>query len=1493
MKITVRKRLVSMLLVLCLILSLAPAVLAADELESPAQAQLTTVRYYTVTLNYRLPDAASALAIHSVGVDLSTGTWRMQHYTEYDAAASVQQNALCILNELVSGSYPTAMIEALAARQTPTGAFGVTTSDQIWAMLALGAARYNYNSALALETLLAKQQSDGSFAVSGSFGDAITTAYAFIVLSMQSDTKSAAAAQHALSFLMTSSISGFGSSDAAAAALSAYVASGRGLSDSFVATAYKELLSYRLADGTFCYMQGGNTSQTSTAAALLAISELNAGSSVFARIPIATEQLRVDVDIVPANITDPFPTVQRGMSLKAFDLSGYGSLAYNSDAPNALHAIISAAEKGGYAVTNASKFDFSNGEIGKMNLSAGIPAGQSWHYVVNDMPVRDSFGRLAKPGAYTLANDDHVTAFIPNNADTNLYTYFDQHTASVKTGELVYLTLKGYRISTAFAQSGSAPTPAPVSNAEILVGGLPYTDSATGKTITTDTAGQAAVTFYKAGTYVVSAQSKDSFGKTNVYPICTVTVTGDEIAEQTRTVTLRIEGKTNTYYPEGTLSFTSKGAPSVYDAMISALTGKGVTYYVPLGSYSFDRIGADAAADGAAWQYTVNGVPVTGSLADAALENGDEIVAAYGAAGLRFPSYTLPLDYLGGTAYPITFTSCTAGSSAAAPLAGATVSVNNRPYVTDSTGKIEVAAADLKAGENTLVLDATANEAGVPTVVRLKTAFAVDVQRNVALDTVSPSVNLLAEPLYITVADAFGLAEARTVPTVSGSSASVTLPKTTIVRDGVQANFEGGTVVTASREWDGTLRLLQDISPTVEGKIIGRAVLLGDSAQTLTLSKPVRILLPGCAGKSVGYLSGTGITPITAKLASDSAAALGSLQDGYLENGRDVILWTRRLGALVAYTDKEQTPASNTVTLRIKGGDISQPTVTVQIAEGENVYSLLDHTNFTVQTSGQIGKRQVTAIGGLKNGDKGENSYWVYKVNGAHYVVPAEQYVLKSGDRVEWLYTEDGGYDIGAEPGTALNPDGSLPSEFDPETAGEELEAALDYLAQNHGGNLAALTVLRRADRVTDAYIQSEITDILRAANGSFHNATDLAGVLFLAGMAGMDIRNAAGYDLLAMLYNHERLTSQGAGAEGLVLAVYSGLDVTPPPSAANSVAKLCADMAGQQNADGGFPAVRGGASDVDATALALTGLAAYRDRDDTASMIERAREYLRKAQSDDGSYTTENGRQAGSVARVITALAALGTAPDNADFVKERGGLCGALATFAVDGAYAAVSGEKADVSATASAATALFAALLAEDGTGALYYDAGRTPAVYSDTAIAAYALPAIDYMSLNGIMTGIGDDRFDPNGRLTREQMVKIIVSALGVLNKNSDNPFTDCQRSAWYAPYVSSAYELGLVTGIEPETFGVGREITRQDLATIIYRAAQKLGIPLSSGSAAGISDIDEIADYAKEAVMALYASKILSGRDDGRFDPKATCTRAEAAVIFYRIFHIDA
>ena len=173
-----------------------------------------------------------------------------------------------------------------------------------------------------------------------------------------------------------------------------------------------------------------------------------------------------------------------------------------------------------------------------------------------------------------------------------------------------------------------------------------------------------------------------------------------------------------------------------------------------------------------------------------------------------------------------------------------------------------------------------------------------------------------------------------------------------------------------------------------------------------------------------------------------------------------------------------------------------------------------------------------------------------------------------------------------------------------------------------------------------------------------------------------------------------------------------------------------------------------------------------------------------------------------------------------------------------------------------------------------------------LFTDLEDVAWAKEAVIYLASKGVINGRGDGIFDPNANVTREEFVKMLVLAFNLETAGAELQFADVSKEEWSYKYVSAACNSGLVNGISNDLFGKGQNITRQDMAVLVWRFVNFKGADLPRNAIAEFSDKGLISDYAIEAISALRAADVVSGMPGGEYKPFDTCTRAQAAKIIY-------
>lgn len=173
------------------------------------------------------------------------------------------------------------------------------------------------------------------------------------------------------------------------------------------------------------------------------------------------------------------------------------------------------------------------------------------------------------------------------------------------------------------------------------------------------------------------------------------------------------------------------------------------------------------------------------------------------------------------------------------------------------------------------------------------------------------------------------------------------------------------------------------------------------------------------------------------------------------------------------------------------------------------------------------------------------------------------------------------------------------------------------------------------------------------------------------------------------------------------------------------------------------------------------------------------------------------------------------------------------------------------------------------------------------FTDIAGVEWAKDAITALANKGVINGVGDGLFAPNDTVTRAQLCKMAAECFG-LEVSGSCHFIDVSNDAWYAKYVSALSEAEIINGVGDGRFAPDSKITRQDLAVILYRIIQKYGYEMPQYTETEkFADDDKISDYANEAIYKLCGWGLLSGID-GNAAPLDNATRAQVAVLIYRI-----
>lgn len=175
-----------------------------------------------------------------------------------------------------------------------------------------------------------------------------------------------------------------------------------------------------------------------------------------------------------------------------------------------------------------------------------------------------------------------------------------------------------------------------------------------------------------------------------------------------------------------------------------------------------------------------------------------------------------------------------------------------------------------------------------------------------------------------------------------------------------------------------------------------------------------------------------------------------------------------------------------------------------------------------------------------------------------------------------------------------------------------------------------------------------------------------------------------------------------------------------------------------------------------------------------------------------------------------------------------------------------------------------------------------------VFTDVDADQWYVPYVQYVYDNDLMVGLSDTLFGPNMPLSRAMLAQILYNQAGQPAVSGKDAFTDVTKDAWYYDAVQWASQQGIVSGIGHGKFDPESNITREQFAMILYKHA---GAPKVSGSLA-FSDKNQVSGWAADAVLWANQNHIINGRKSGNTNllcPKDSATRAECATMLKQYF----
>ncbi len=176
------------------------------------------------------------------------------------------------------------------------------------------------------------------------------------------------------------------------------------------------------------------------------------------------------------------------------------------------------------------------------------------------------------------------------------------------------------------------------------------------------------------------------------------------------------------------------------------------------------------------------------------------------------------------------------------------------------------------------------------------------------------------------------------------------------------------------------------------------------------------------------------------------------------------------------------------------------------------------------------------------------------------------------------------------------------------------------------------------------------------------------------------------------------------------------------------------------------------------------------------------------------------------------------------------------------------------------------------------------------FDDMGNHSWAQEAVDTLYEKGIVNEKGIRTYAPGTNITRADFAMFLIRTLDI-KLDAKEVFADVDENAYYAKEIAIGRAAGILKGVGDDAFNPEAEITRQDMMVIVQRGLAYAHIPYEKGEANELdffSDKEFVADYALEALSSMVKSGIIRGNTDGTLNPRGNTTRAEAAVVMHRL-----
>ena len=176
----------------------------------------------------------------------------------------------------------------------------------------------------------------------------------------------------------------------------------------------------------------------------------------------------------------------------------------------------------------------------------------------------------------------------------------------------------------------------------------------------------------------------------------------------------------------------------------------------------------------------------------------------------------------------------------------------------------------------------------------------------------------------------------------------------------------------------------------------------------------------------------------------------------------------------------------------------------------------------------------------------------------------------------------------------------------------------------------------------------------------------------------------------------------------------------------------------------------------------------------------------------------------------------------------------------------------------------------------------------ASFSDVKTTDWYYDAVKYIVGNGLMNGVGNGRFAPDSPMTRAMLVTVLYRYAGKPVVSGTSDFNDVKYDTWYTDAIVWATQSGIVKGYSSTSFGTNDNVTREQIATILFGFAEFMQLDTAAATnLSGYVDTDSISTWAEAAMKWANAKGLMVGRTANSLAPKSTATRAEVATLLMR------